>query len=649
MKNFFSSKLRTGFLLTALLAVSFTVFVSKSEAIMSSVPISGTLAANASLSAVIATSSGEYIGGNFTYLGIDAGDLVSVATSTGTITTPFPSVNNSISTEISDGSGGEYIGGAFTQIGSTTQNYVAHILSNNTVDPNFNPNPNSSVSSLALSPDGSTLYIGGVFTTIGSSTYNRLAAINTSNGTASTTFNPSVNATVSAMALSPNGSTLYIGGVFTTISSSTYNHLAAINVSNGTASTTFNPNVNGTVGSLALTSDGSTLYIGGAFTTVSSSTYNHLAAITTSNATVVSAFNPNVNSNVVALALSPDGSTLYTGGTFTTVGGSTYNHLAAITVSNGTASTTFNPNVNGTVGSLALTSDGSTLYAGGIFSAVGSSTYNDLTAITVSNGAAIPGFNPLIGGIVYVQAIIFSSDKSKLYIGLGSGALVNGVSRNYLAHILSNGTVDPNFYPIMGNSVSSMALSPDGSTLYVGGSFTTIGSSTYNRLAAITVSNGAASTTFNPNVNGSVASLALTSDGSTLYIGGGFTTIGSSTYNRLAAITVSNGSPSTTFNPNVNGVVSSLTLSPDGSTLYIGGTFTTIGISTYNYLAAINTSNGTASTTFNPNLNNFVSTLLLSPDGSTLYVGGSFTTIGSSTYNHLAGRRGISDRSQKLW
>ena len=124
--------------------------------------------------------------------------------------------------------------------------------------------------------------------------------------------------------------------------------------------------MNSTVSSLALSGDGSTLYAGGSFTTVGGTTYNRLAAITTSNGAAVSAFNPNMGVGTInALTLSGDGSTVYAGGSFVTVGGVTYNNLAAITTSNGAAVSAFNPNMDGGVNTVALSSDGSTLYAGG--------------------------------------------------------------------------------------------------------------------------------------------------------------------------------------------------------------------------------------------------------------------------------------------
>ena len=603
-----------------------------------SAPDVGTLGPNGQVSAIVATSSGVYLGGGFTYVGTNIGGFASTATSTGIISTSSPIVNGTLSVVIPDGSGGWYIGGTFTQVGTSTRNNLAHILSNNTVDPNFNPNVGSTVLALALSTTTSTLYTGGQFTTVGGVTYNYLAAINTTNGNASTTFNPNMNFFVYTLALTPDGSTLYAGGGFSSVGGVTYNGLAAIKTSNGTASTTFNPNMGSgsTIYTITLSSDGSLLYTGGFFGKVGGVTYNNLAAISTATASATPAFNPNMQSSVYTLLLSSDGSTLYAGGQFNKVGGVTYNNLAAISTVTASATPAFNPNLNGTVYSIALSSDGSTLYTGGQFSKVGGVTYNDLAAINTTSASATPAFSPNMSSIVKTLAL--SSDGSQIYFGSNVAIFINGATRNGLAALDSTGKILNNsFNPnVTGGSVFALAISPDGSTLYAGGNFTTVGGVTYNRLAAINTSNGTASTTFNPNLSSTVNALAISSDGSLLYTGGVFTTVGGVTYNRLAAINTTTASATPAFNPNMSSTVSALVLTPDGSTLYAGGQFTTVGGVTYNRLAAINTTTASATPAFNPNVNFTVSALALSSDNSTLYTGGSFSAVGGVTYNDLA-------------
>ena len=71
------------------------------------------------------------------------------------------------------------------------------------------------------------------------------------------------------------------------------------------------------------------------------------------------------------------------------------------------------------------------------------------------------------------------------------------------------------------------------------------GEVTRNHLAAFSASTGALVTAFNPNVNGRVLDLAVSPDGSKLYVAGSFTTIGSSTRQRIARLNLPSGSVDT--------------------------------------------------------------------------------------------------------
>ena len=94
-------------------------------------------------------------------------------------------------------------------------------------------------------------------------------------------------------------------------------------------------------------------------------TRNNVAAFNVTTGALVTGFNPNVNGKVNALAVSPDGSRLYIGGKFKSVGGTTRNRIAAVNPSRGAVVTTFNPNAGSAVNGLAVTS--TKVYFGGPF------------------------------------------------------------------------------------------------------------------------------------------------------------------------------------------------------------------------------------------------------------------------------------------
>ena len=134
-----------------------------------------------------------------------------------------------------------------------------------------------------------------------------------------------------------------------------------------------------------------------------------------------------------------------------------------------------------------------------------------------------------------------------------------------------------------------------GNTVYVGGQFTTATSPTGQtvgraNLAAFDATTGALRTTFVANTNGVVRSLA--SDGSRLFVGGSFTTIGGQSRSRLAAVDLNTGAVSGTWVSNSNSHV--YALSVGGGRLYAGGSFSSIGGASRSRIAALSLTNGTA-------------------------------------------------------
>src|SRR4029434_8630685 len=120
--------------------------------------------------------------------------------------------------------------------------------------------------------------------------------------------------TVRAMAM--NGTTLYIGGEFTSIGATTRNRIGAFN--NGSLTpTTWNPNANGTVHALAIGAGG-LVYAGGEFFMIGGMGRNHIAALDPIfNQNQATAWDPHANDNVYALAVA--GNTVFAGGDFTSL------------------------------------------------------------------------------------------------------------------------------------------------------------------------------------------------------------------------------------------------------------------------------------------------------------------------------------------
>jgi hypothetical protein len=182
--------------------------------------------------------------------------------------------------------------------------------------------------------------------------------------TAATAF--VTNGPVYAVVVGADGTT-YIGGSFSQLRPATgsgvpiaRNNIAAID-STG-AVTPWDPNANGFIYALAVS--GSTVYTGGSFTNIGGQTRYSIAAIDSTGAAITE-WNPYADNDVYALAVS--GSTVYAGGSFTIIGGQLSNSIAAIDSSTGVA-TAWNPSADNDVRALAVS--GSTVYAGGDFSSI---------------------------------------------------------------------------------------------------------------------------------------------------------------------------------------------------------------------------------------------------------------------------------------
>ena len=342
------------------------------------------------VNAIAASGDTVFIGGTFSYVGPSTGNAANIDASTGTVNTNFPAVaGGDVYAVAPDNSGGWYLGGAFTHVGGITRNHFAHVNSDMSVDTNWTLYPDDAVYAILVS--GTTVYLGGAFKNIiltptSHSSRRNLAALDASRDTL-LSCNPRGNNTVFALALS--GSTIYAGGLFTTIGGAAgtdtlpRNCLAAIDTVTGVA-TSWNPGANGAVNAIA--TSGSTLYAGGSFDTigVGDSARNHIAALDTSTG-IATGWNPNTDAAVNTIVVPPSGGFVYAGGTFATVGGTSRSRIAAIDTSTGLV-TSWNPNAAGSVNSIVLSD--SLVYVGGEFTHIGGASRNHLAAVDTITGAA---------------------------------------------------------------------------------------------------------------------------------------------------------------------------------------------------------------------------------------------------------------------
>jgi uncharacterized delta-60 repeat protein len=255
-------------------------------------------------------------------------------------------------------------------------------------------------------------------------------------------------------------------------------------------------------------------------------------------------------------------------------------------------------------------------------------------AASVRAQSALDGFDPNANGLI--RAIVVQPD-GKIIIGGDFTTLTpNGgstVTRNRIARLNPDGTLDTAFNPNADGSVRTIALQADGKIL-VGGRFAAIGGQTRNFIARLEPVTGSADS-FNPNATGGffegIGTITLQSDGKIL-AGGDFTNIGGQGRQSIARLDPATGLADS-FNPNPNGSVFAILVQADGK-IVVGGTFTLMGGQTRSRIARLDTATGLADS-FNPNANNPVRSFAVQADGK-LLVGGAFTNIGGQTRNRIA-------------
>ncbi len=199
-----------------------------------------------------------------------------------------------------------------------------------------------------------------------------------------------------------------------------------------------------------------------------------------------------------------------------------------------------------------------------------------------------------IDGVAWAQAIVGNT----VYVGgsfanarpAGAAAGTNLTPRsNLLSYNLTTGALIAAFAPSLNGQVKSVVASPDGTRIYVGGSFTRADGVTRNRIAAYSTRTGALITTFDPSVIGTVNSITATND--TVYAGGTFSAVNGVTRARLAAVSAANGAL-LGWAPTADAGVNAVLLTPDDSHVIVGGAFANINGTSARGLASLDATNG---------------------------------------------------------
>lgn len=126
------------------------------------------------------------------------------------------------------------------------------------------------------------------------------------------------------------------------------------------------------------------------------------------------------------------------------------------------------------------------------------------------------------------------------------------IAQRYLAsYNIDTGKVDTGFRPTFDGSVAAVEASPDGTSLYVAGSFNTVGGVTKRKIVRLNPTTGAPITTFTANASARATALAVSS--TAVYVGGQFATVNGVSRSALVALNPTTGAVDSGFNLPLSG------------------------------------------------------------------------------------------------
>ncbi len=447
--------------------------------------------------------------------------------------------------------------------------------------------------------------------------------------------------TINAMAVQDDGQ-IVIGGSFTSVNDVPVTNLARINAS-GAVDSVWTPNPDGPV--TALATAGTRLFVGGDFYYIGGQFRNGLALLSTAGLVQVDptwAPIPYTFPGLPAIsALALDGTNLFVGGYFQSIGGQSRSNIAKVTITgSGVADSGWDPGANAAVNALLV--NGTDLYVGGSFTQIGGNTNRNRLAKlnTTGNGAADASWNPSVDSSTPFPYAGSSVSKvvlngSNLFVS-GQFTNVGGLARVNLAKVTASGggAVNATWNPNADVNAGAFALATSGANLFVGGHFTQIGGQNATNLAAIgTGGSGSLIVNWAPRVNAPVNALLV--DGTWLLTGGNFSLVNNNTIALgIAKLDLATAVSDEGFSTQVSapGTVNAIVRQADGK-IIVGGDFWLSGQVVRPHLARIN-ADGTLDGTWEPATDGTVNALAVT--GTNLFVGGVFANIGGKSRNGLA-------------
>ena len=360
----------------------------------------------------------------------------------------------------------------------------------------------------ALAYGNGVVYAGGQFgnarppgqpagSTTGEVARTDIAAFDSTTGALISAFNPTIadtsspaSAVIRALALSPDGKTLYVGGTFNRVDGVARYNLAAFSTATG-ALTSWRPTSNSRVYSIAVSPSGSQIYIGGNLIHLDGAARTYAGAVDASGNLLPWA--PALNSTVYTLAVAPDDSQVLIGGYFQTINGVAENAVGAVDPVNGTHNVPWNasivpykpPSCTSVVRDIVIS--GSTAYIAA--EGNGGGCFDGDFAVSLGSTDSLIWQNDCLGATQAVEVVrgwLFKGSHAHNCAFEAGGFPPVATAKGWVTwHLLDQSTADGtlgHWTPDtntghtdtgIGN-LGPHAMATDGSQLFVGGDFSTV-------------------------------------------------------------------------------------------------------------------------------------------------------------------------------
>lgn len=308
------------------------------------------------------------------------------------------------------------------------------------------------------------------------------------------------------------GNIVYVGGSFTEArapdgDTSPRANLAAFDVTSGSLIEAFRADTNGAVRALA--SDGSTLWVGGSYGSIGGVSRSRLAAVDAASGSVRTGFKANANSNVYALDYRAG--RLFVGGSFSAISGVSRSRAAEVDPGSG-ALRPWDPAADATVHAVRATSTAGNVYLGGNFGKVGGATRAGLAVVNGTNGAVLSRkFNDSYHGVLGLD---LNGDETRLF------AAVGGVGNQAAAWDTATGA--KKWHQVADGDVQAVAVQAE--VVYFG-FHESFGGDTTLRLLAADATTGAIDPDFRPTFDSFWGVRSLSVSDQYVAAGGEFTVV----------------------------------------------------------------------------------------------------------------------------